>query len=441
MQNLTIWFRPGLNVKRWLVLSIVGVAVVGVGISQLLHICDDLLACPSIVNTMSLHFLPTWLQGLILVTIGLVLFVWGFSSLHKSLIKPLIAPRSLSEWVTIVQTQQQLKQGIKVVAIGGGTGLPSALRAMKPATSNITAIVTMADDGGSSGRLRRDLGVPPPGDLRSNITALAHDEDLMTRLFDFRFNTGELNGHSLGNLFLAALADITGGMEEAAAVAGHVLAIQGQVIPCTLNDVRLAGELRHSETGQRIKIKGESNIPQAGWIIEKVQLDPENVMPTPAALKALHHADLIIIGPGSLYTSILPNLLVNGIADAIKASKALRVYICNIATQEGETGNYDVADHVIALENHVREDFFDVVLANNHYPSRNAGPNTIYVQHTPPHHPVLQKYHVVYADLTDDERPWRHSHEKLHREIMKLQTDNIQRKSQLRSSRKAIVLR
>lgn len=421
MQGLRKWLQPGLYIKRWLLLMMVAITIVSIGIAQLLLIIYRRENSPDWLYDLTFGFFGADVRGAIWVFFGLLFFAWALRGLNRSLFGPVIAPYSLSQWADIVQNRQSLRQGLKVVALGGGTGLPSALRAMKTETSNITAVVTMADDGGSSGRLRRELGVQPPGDLRNNLAALARDEDLMTQLFNYRFETGnELKDHSFGNLFLAALVGMMGSMDEAALAAGRVLDIQGRVLPCTLTNVTLAAKTRNRETGQFAKVEGESNITHSGAVIERVFLEPGSARAMPEVMRSLIAADLIIIGPGSLYTSILPNLLVHGVTEAIRASHGLKVYICNIATQPGETENYSVADHVIALEDHIGECLFDVVIANNHFPVENAGPNTIYVQPSSPDHPIQQRYHMAYTDLTDDERPWRHSPEKLRKALLNL---------------------
>ncbi|NDJ87435.1 MAG: YvcK family protein [Chloroflexi bacterium] len=434
------WMRPGFYIKRWLVLILLGMGSLALAFAQLVIVIHD--EWPRAVDAFVYDTLvgPAVTIGfLLLVGIGLIAF--GAYRLNKSLMAPLHSPGSLREWVRMVRAYQQLRQGIRVVAIGGGTGMPSALRAMKSVTSNITAVVTMADDGGSSGRLRRDLGVQPPGDLRNNITALARDEDLMTQLFHFRFTSGELADHSFGNLFLAALVGMMGSMDHAAAVAGRVLAIQGRVLPCTLDDVNLVAEVRHRQSGEQLTIKGESNIPKSEWTIEHVFLEPSGVKAFPEVVAAIQDAQLIVIGPGSLYTSILPNLIVDEVAEAIRASAALTVYVCNIATQPGETDDYTVADHIMAIEQHVGVDIVDVVVANNHYPVANAGPNTIYVPPVPGNHAIRHRYRFVYADLTDNQRPWRHDHEKLRQVLLSLRSDSFHRNAQRTHAGKTPVLR
>ncbi|MCB9435452.1 MAG: YvcK family protein [Anaerolineales bacterium] len=409
MPSFLRWLQPGLYLKRWVLLFLLSILVFSTGLAQFINLVVSVDKHPNRL-----------VYGIAALVVGITLFAVALRNVPATWFTALNSPRSLGEWVT----QQHLKQGIRVVAIGGGTGLPSALRAMKRQTSNITAVVAMADDGGSSGRLRRDLGVPPPGDLRSNIVALARDEDLMTQLFNFRFESGELDGHSFGNLFLAALMGMQGGIDEAALVAGKILAIQGHVLPCTLANVHLVAHIRHPQTGETQTIEGESNIPQLGWQIERLFVEPSDAPAFPGVIKAIQEAELIIIGPGSLYTSILANLLLHDITQALRLSRATKVYVCNIATQPGETDGYSLADHVLAIEHHVGRGVFDLVIGNNCYPTENAGLNTVYVQPAPPNHNIHQRYRVIYADLTDDQYPWRHSPDKLHAVL----TDIIQRK-------------
>jgi uncharacterized cofD-like protein len=308
---------------------------------------------------------------------------------------------------------------MKVVAIGGGTGMPAVLRGIKPYTNRITAIVTVSDDGGSSGKLRRELGILPPGDIRNNIVALADDESLMAKLFQYRFDDqSDLAGHAFGNLFIAAMAELSGGMEEALPEVGRVLNIQGSVFPSTFDDVELVAKLRLKSTERTVHVEGESQITNMGGEILDISISPKDAKAYHKSVDAILDADLIVIGPGSLYTSILPNLLVQGIAGALKESKATVVYVCNVATQPGETSNYDVADHVLALEKYIGQDIIQVILANNMMPPANA--ETHYVNLTPPDHEINSRYQIHYIDLTDDSRPWRHDPNKLAQAFLKI---------------------
>lgn len=310
-------------------------------------------------------------------------------------------------------------QALKVVAIGGGTGLSTLLRGLKAHTPHITAIVTVADDGGSSGRLRRALGLLPPGDFRNCIAALADDEALLTQLFQYRFGQGNgLNGHSLGNLFITALAAVTGSFERAIQEAGRVLAVRGCILPSTLEDVTLVADLA-TESGAAsdglIRVQGESAIPKSGQPIERVFLQPDRVRAYPEAVRAILGADLIIAGPGSLFTSVLPNLLVEGIRQAISVSSALRIYVCNVATQPGETDGFDVGRHVGALQRHVGQGLFPYVLANDRWIQGSEYPS---LQMVALDYPPGDGYAVIAADLVDEATPWRHDPDKLAGKIL-----------------------
>jgi len=309
----------------------------------------------------------------------------------------------------------------KVVAIGGGTGLSTLLRGLKAHTPHITAIVTVADDGGSSGRLRRDLGVLPPGDFRNCIAALADDEALITKLFQYRFGQGcELDGHSFGNLFITALGAVTGSFERAILEAGRVLAIQGRILPATLENVTLVADLREGAGPEDnrpglTRVLGESSIPKAGHPIERVFIRPEDARAYPEAVRAILDAHLIVAGPGSLFTSVLPNLLVGDIRRAVAASSALKLYVCNVATQPGETDGFDVGQHVAALQRHVGETLFPYVIANSDPIPSSEGAPTVPVD---PHFVPSPTYRVIAASLADPETPWRHHPGKLATRIM-----------------------
>jgi uncharacterized cofD-like protein len=340
----------------------------------------------------------------------------------------LVAPfRHSDEGVAeLLYDYSKRNRGPYIVAIGGGTGLPSLLRGLRPYTRNITAIVTVADDGGSSGRLRRELGLLPPGDFRNNIAALSRDEALMTQVLQYRFGGevggnggGELRGHAFGNLLLAALTGITGSFDEALLAAQRVLAMQGKVLPSTLEHVTLVADVLNGEGEAAVvqRIAGESAIPKAGGHIQHVSLEPAHARAYPPALRAIFQADLILIGPGSLYTSILPNLIVPDLAAALRYARAPKVYICNLATQPGETDDYTVADHVGAILSHIPLDCLDMVLANDNLsiPPHRGGGKTIFVK------PVAPKnLRLVTADLVDETRPWRHDSAKLAKAVIDL---------------------
>lgn len=412
LQNaLHKWFTPGIGVKRWLLLLLIGVLVIAISLAfAMLELAQ---------TTQVARILPVigWFEIGAGAGIGFLLIAVAIVKLSRNILAPyrkMVGGRVIDA----VYRHSMSQKGIKVVAIGGGTGLPAVLKGMKTYTSNITAIVTVADDGGSSGRLRRELGVLPPGDLRNNIAALADDESLMTQLFQYRFSNGDLGGHAFGNLFISALAGVTGSLETALIETERVLNIQGSVLPATLEDVALVASVRVASKSRPIIVRGESSITEADGLIEQLSVEPENAEAYHGSVDAIVNADIVILGPGSLYTSILPNMLVKGIAEALRATNAYKVYICNIAMQPGETSGYTVADHVLALERHIGRGVFQAVLANNAHPSQNAGANTRYVHPAPAHHEILQRYEVHYTDLVDSDRPWRHDPQKLVRAIL-----------------------
>jgi len=364
--SLTRWLEPGLGVKRWLVTLVLGTAMVGLGLAFIL--LDAYRANPDspILAVLSLRALPRLVRALVLGTAGVGLMVLSLYRLNSALLAPYVQPgRSL---VDTVARYRRLGRGPKIVAIGGGTGLSTLLRGLKQHTSNLTAIVSVADDGGSSGRLRQALGLPPPGDIRACLAALSEDEDLLTQLFQYRFRQGEeLLGHSFGNLFIAALSGVTGSFESGVQEAGRVLGIAGQVLPASSADIVLIADKALAVAGEAVRIEGESRIPSVPGRIRRIQLEPVDPPAYPAAIQAILGADMIVIGPGSLYTSILPNLLVPRLAEAIEASRAFRVYVCNIAAQKGETDHLDCCQHMQAIGAHVDRDLIDLVVANDNF--------------------------------------------------------------------------
>ncbi|MFN9635216.1 MAG: uridine diphosphate-N-acetylglucosamine-binding protein YvcK [Synechococcaceae cyanobacterium] len=359
------WLQPGLEVKRWMVSSGIGllIALLGAAIwadlQPIYWILEAIKWCLSRVT----QVLPRGITGPVVLVVGAGL-IWLGQSRSFGSIQQALAPEKDTLLVDALLAQRRLNRGPSIVAIGGGTGLSTLLSGLKRYSSNITAIVTVADDGGSSGVLRREFGIAPPGDIRNCLAALAREEPLLTRLFQYRFKTGSgLEGHSFGNLFLTALTAITGSLESAITASSRVLAVQGQVVPATNADVRLWAELENGE-----RIEGESQIGHAPSPIVRLGCTPERPPALPRALEAIAHADLIVLGPGSLYTSLLPNLLVPELVSAIRRSKAPRLYICNLMTQPGETDGLDVTGHLRAIEAQlaslgVNERLFDAVLA------------------------------------------------------------------------------
>jgi uncharacterized cofD-like protein len=363
------WLAPGLFVKRWLLISAAGVVFVGLGLAiwsnltPIYYISEftrDLLKNITIL-------IPSYISGPIVLILGALLIFWG-QTRSLGAITEVLMPEGNGELIDRLMTHRRLHRGPKIVVIGGGTGLSTLLRGLKIYSANITAIVTVADDGGSSGRLRREIGVLPPGDIRNCLAALADEEKLLTELFQYRFRAGDgLVGHSFGNLFLTAMSEVSGDLERAIAASSKVLAIRGQVLPSTLSDVQLWAELADGR-----RIEGESNIPKAQGKIVRVGCTPANPPALPKALQAIVEADYIIIGPGSLYTSIIPNLLVPEIKEAIAQSKSPRIYVCNVMTQPGETDAYAVSDHIRAIDEICGCPLFDAVLVQKTSPSANS---------------------------------------------------------------------
>ncbi|MBW4557245.1 MAG: YvcK family protein [Trichormus sp. ATA11-4-KO1] len=365
------WLSPGLSVKRWLLISVGGVLLAILGLAIWVKLTPIFWMIELLRGFLGViaGILPNYVSGPLVLLGGLLLLLWGQTRTVGSITKVLRPDGGEEELIDVLLAHRRLYRGPKIVVIGGGTGLSTLLRGLKTYSANITAIVTVADDGGSSGRLRQEFGVLPPGDIRNCVAALADEEKLLTELFQYRFKAGDgLTGHSFGNLFLTAMSDITGDLERAVAASSKVLAVRGQVLPATLSDVRLWAEL---DDGRRIE--GESSIPKAGGKIVKIGCIPANPPALPAAIKAIKEADYIIIGPGSLYTSLIPNLLVPNIADAIAKSHAPRIYVCNIMTQPGETQGYTVADHIKAIDIACGErQLFDAVLVHKKSPSEQS---------------------------------------------------------------------
>ncbi len=342
------WLTPGLGIKRWGVWALLGLlfAIVGASLATA-YLSVDLGLMLSEMAAMRGYALDPVALGVALLATGVVLVAVGLHGTLQAVERAFRNAPQGKDFLEAALHKRKLSQGEFVVALGGGTGLSTMLRGLKEYSSNITAVVTMADDGGSSGILR-ESGMLPPGDLRNCMTALADAEPLMTGLFQHRFEgMGALRGHSLGNLFVAALTEMTGDFEQAVQQASRVLAIRGKVLPSTLDDVRLGARLRNGE-----EIVGQSLITKTVGIYETF-LVPDSPRALPGVLEAIRQADVIIIGPGSLFTSIIPNLLVPEIAEAIRASQAPKIYVCNVMTQPGETAGFTASDHVKAIIRHI----------------------------------------------------------------------------------------
>lgn len=374
MKHFMQWLRPGLSIKRWMLLFSIGILVLVFGATLILNyqifgILEEKMLLFAFQMTGSYSYTFLAICGTILVILGLWIMVTAVRKLMKRFVE-LLAPDQ-KEVSKQLLSKMELSRGPKVVAIGGGHGLSMLLRGLKNKTSNITAIVTVADDGGSSGRLREEMGIIAPGDLRNCLVALADKETVLEEIFQYRFGgEGELAGHSLGNLFLAALIKQFGSVQNALEAASKVLNIRGQVMPATSQTVRLKARMSDGEI-----VEGESEISaypeKKGRDIRIVHMStiPKAPMAVGDALKALRDADLITLGPGSLYTSVLPNLLVPEILQTIRESGAPVIYICNVMTQPGETSGYTVGDHLKALVDHIGGGVVDFVLANTGTPA------------------------------------------------------------------------
>jgi uncharacterized cofD-like protein len=412
------WLVPGLGIKRWIALILIGTTLLGLGFAVFL--LDFYRTAPQgwvaeFLRTISLSAIDRTPRAIIFGIVGILLVIAGTWGLGRSLLSPFLRPGK--KVIEQMSAHRRRGRGPHVVAIGGGNGLAALLRGLKKHTNNITAIVTVADDGGSSGELRRNMGVLPPGDIRNCLAALSDDEEMISQIFQYRFAAGSgLEGHSLGNLLITAMTDITGSFEKAVAESGKVLAVQGRVLPATLHDVRLVADVQLKDGAKVMQVKGESQIPKAEGEVRRVWLEPNNPLAFPPALQALLTADLIVIGPGSLYTSILPNLLVPDLAEAIRVSRALKFYICNIASQRGETDFYSCGDHVRAIEKHLNGGSLDMLICNQNFDG--ALPHD--VNWVLPEEELAQNYPVYMSDLVDRENPWRHDSVKLAQAIIDL---------------------
>jgi uncharacterized cofD-like protein len=396
--NLRRWLTVGIGVKRWLLLAFVGLVVLALGIAHLLRqmtgTVDSATPLGGLVSLVTFQFLPYEARGLLLGAVGVDLFLLGSYRLIRALVDPFTLWDRDQPMVEVIYQKRFLARGPRIVAIGGGTGLSTLLRGLKEHTSNLTAVVTVADDGGSSGVLREELGIPAVGDIRNCVVALADSEPLMGRLLQYRFpgagpattaaaepgkpsaadaagrpvdgpfaaaETG-LGGHAVGNLLLAALVQIEhGDFEQGVREMNRVLAVRGSVVPATGTILTM-----HARLADGTEVDGQSRIAHTSGI-EQVWVTPDNARVTEDARRAIAEADIIVLGPGSLYTSLLPALLVPGIREAIAEAGALVVFACNVATQDGETSGYDLADHLDALAAHDAGHLPDVVLANNRF--------------------------------------------------------------------------
>ena len=364
--HLLKWLYPGMKFKRWLLLFAAGVMVVSLGIAVVFnykyidHIEEAIFRAVYLWSG-GYDYKYTAIAGLAMVIAGVSIMLVAAKFIIKSVITVLLPSNSSEKLVDLIYEKRMLGKGPAITVVGGGHGLSVLLRGIKEATSNVTAVVTVADDGGSSGRLRQDLGMIPPGDLRNCLVALADTEPLMEKLFQHRFEgSSELSGHSFGNLFIAAMTQVTGDVETALKESSKVLAVKGRVLPASKEFVRLDAIMEDGTV-----VQGESKIPEAHKRIYRVKLYPEHAEAVQSSLDAIRNAEAIVLGPGSLYTSVIPNLLVEGIGDAICRSNAVKIYICNVMTQPGETDGYTASMHVKAIMDHAGRNAVDYVIVNS----------------------------------------------------------------------------
>ena len=366
------WLEPGLGVKRWVAAMAVGVVLISTGAALIVNIKLLRLLEVGLIQSLDVayrvtgHAFSPVLGGILLVLLGAAVFTYGLRETIRALVGVFL-PRGDPRLVEMLVQQRQLQRGPKIVVLGGGTGLSTLLRGLKRESTNLTAVVTVFDDGGSSGRLRREQGILPPGDIRNCLVALSEAEPLLRRLFEHRFTGGALDGHSFGNLFIASMLQVEGDLETALRECSKVLAIRGRVLPTTLHDVTLCAEFEDGSV-----VLGESAITSAGGTIRRVFLQPLRVPALQAVLDAIEEADLIVLGPGSLYTSVVPNLLVGGVAEALRRARGLKVYVCNVMTQPGETLGFTASDHVRMVLEQAGAGLFEYVLVNNRRPRDQA---------------------------------------------------------------------
>ncbi len=418
-RRLPRWLYPGMHLKRWLLLVFLGITILGLGAAILLvdlyrRYADEI----PVIFWLTGAGLDRQVRAILVALGGVAITVIGVWGLMRSVVSPFVTRGD--SVLEVLYTKRYLARGPRIVAIGGGTGLSNLLRGLKGYSANITAIVAVADDGGSSGRLRNQLGIAPPGDIRNCIAALADAEPLMTQLMQYRFPPGSgLDDHAFGNLFIAAMTAITGDFEEAVRESNRVLAVRGQVLPATGVPLNLTATLASGK-----HVSGQAAISRSEEPIARVAIDPADVLGNPEALERILEADLIVVGPGSLFSSVLPNLLINDIRDAIAAANGIRVYVCNVATQPGETGSFSASQHLEALADHVGEGLFDFVLLNDNREARRPegwlGQPVLVDVRRLEGMPVT----IVEEDLVDPINAHRHDPAKLAAALMRIQQED-----------------
>ncbi len=419
LRSWRTWLRPGMMIKRWVLLFSLSVIIVSLGLAMglawIYRNYDFPQETSELVQALTLQFIPHPYRELLLVTSGSALLAFSFYRLSHSIIQPLMALTSGSQRLSEIVAEHRFgpnRPDLNIVAIGGGTGLSTLLRGLKLHDIGITAIVTVADDGGSTGRIRKDFDIPAPGDIRNCITALADNESLVSRLFQYRFDKegSELAGHSFGNLFITALTQVTGSFEQAVIESARVLAVRGRVLPSTLENVTLCAELVDGT-----HVRGESTISRDKPPIKRVYLDPERPNGYEPALGAIVNADLVVLGPGSLYTSVLPNLLVEGVIEAIRWSRGTVVYVCNVATQPGETDHFSARDHIETILRYLGPGVLSYAIVNSNRASASAIKPEWKIDAVVDDDlgPLEGEITIISRDVVNDRNPLRHDPEKL----------------------------
>jgi uncharacterized cofD-like protein len=406
-------------IKRWIALLIISVCLVGLalamGLAWIYRQYDFPDRLSGTVQSLTLQFIPHPYRELIILAVGIPILYFAIRRLTRSVLDPLIAASHQTQGIGAIVAAHRfgpVRPAMNIVAIGGGTGLSTLLRGLRNVEAGITAIVTVADDGGSTGRIRKEFDIPAPGDIRSCLVALSDAESTVGKLFAYRFDKegSELSGHSFGNLFITALTQVTGSFEQAVIESGRVLAVRGRVLPSTLDNVTLCAELVDGTI-----VHGESTISRDKPPIQRVYLDPAQPTAYEPALGAMLHADLIVLGPGSLYTSVLPNLCVDGVIEAIRWSKCPVVYVCNVATQPGETDHFGARDHIRAVMDSLGSGVLSHALVNsNRAPNEAIKPEWNIEAVTDENlEDLAPTVEVVSRDLVSDQNPLRHDPEKL----------------------------
>lgn len=418
------WLCPGIQLKRWLLLFTVGVIVCAFSLAllfnnQVMGMAEELLFRISYLATGEYgNGMPLFL-GIVGMLLGIGIMIYAVRRIVRSVVEA-VSPESSDSLIETIFIQRKLNSGPAITVVGGGTGLSTLLRGMKYITGNCTAVVTVGDDGGSSGRLRQELGIIPPGDLRKCLVAMADREPLMERVMQYRFEgDSSLSGHSLGNLFLAAIAETEGGMEEGLNAASQILKVRGHVIPSTLHSIQLAADMTDGTF-----VLGQAEIAQARKTVQRLRMVPENVPATKSAVEAIRNADILVFGPGSLYTSVICNLLVPDIREAVLQSQAVKIYVCNVMTQPGETDGFGAYEHVKTLMGYAGEPFLDYVIVN----SESVSDEQIALYRTKGQEPIspdVEKIEqmgikVIPAKLVSKSDMVRHDPQKLAQAIMSL---------------------